>query len=193
MTLYIVVEERSDVFLIKRLVPPSRRQDVLYVPAVSPTRASALGAASSVRIDTGAPVILLLDARTVDEESIRYHTPDAESLLTYGGPPVRAELLLAVPELEVVLFHAPAMLERILGIEMTEEDRIEARYIPKKVLARLLERSGRFADTSALIEAIDDTSARCFAAHPLIQQLEALIADLRENPIPEEFRYLRTG
>ncbi|HEU4452313.1 MAG TPA: hypothetical protein VFR81_04605 [Longimicrobium sp.] len=193
MNVCIVVEEQSDVDLLKRIIPPERRQEVGFVRASRPTQYSAISAAQSVRSDHEVPIILLLDARTVDEESILYHWPDTESLLMYGGPPLRAELLFAVPELEVVLFHAPAELERLLGVRMTDEDRIEARFIPKKVLARLLERSGRFLDTAALVAAIDEEAAKRLACHPLIRQVVALLADLREHPVPKELRYLLTG
>ncbi|HEX8693026.1 MAG TPA: hypothetical protein VF746_11435 [Longimicrobium sp.] len=106
---------------------------------------------------------------------------------------MRSELVFAVPELEVVLFHDPEVLERLLGVEIPESARIEARFIPKKVLARLLEQSGRFAGELELVEALDDAAAKRLAQHPLVQQLEALIADVRAQPVPEQYRLRPTG
>jgi len=190
MMVYLVVEDATGVRLLERVLPSAGDRCVrlldgdgresLYVP-------------HSIRGAWGDSAVLLLNARSVDPENIDYQRENKEEVLAILGTPLRTELLFAVPELEAVLFHDPAILERLLGLEMTGEERIEARFIPKKVLARLLERSGRFADEAALIDALDEWAVRRIAEHPLIQELEALIAELRANPVTEEMLLRRTG
>jgi hypothetical protein len=189
----LVAEGAGSVQLLRRVLPSAG--DCCLRLLNGGDGRSALSMASSVRGAWEEPVILLLNARSVDQANVAYQRENKEDVLALAGPPLRAELVFAVPELEIALFCDPAILERTLGVEMTEEDRIEARFIPKKVLARLLERSGRFADEGALIDALDDWAVRRIAEHPLIGELEALIADVRENPVPEELRLLlrRTG
>lgn len=192
MRVYIVAEDAADVRLLERVLPPAARRCVELLSGGG-GNASALSLARSVRIDTGEPVILLVNARAVDEKNIAEQRWDTEFLLTSVGPPVRAELMFAIPELEVVLFHDPAVLERVLGMEIPERARIEARFIPKQVLAELIAASGRFADASELIAALGDDDARRLAEHPLIRQLEGLIADMQAEPVPAELRLRRAG
>ena len=187
----LVAEDAGSVHLLRRVLPSAG--DCCLRLLNGGDGRSALSMASSVRSAWEEPVILLLNARSVDPANVAYQRENKEDVLALAGPPLRAELVFAVPELEIVLFHDPVLLERLLGLEMTEEDRIEARFIPRKVLARLIQRSGRFADEAALIDALDDWAVRRIAEHPLIRELEALIADVRANPVPEELLLRRTG
>lgn len=187
----LVVEDASYVQLLKRVLPSAR--DCCLRLLNGGDGRSALSMASSVRGAWEEPVILLLNARSVDPENVAYQRENKEDVLALAGPPLRAELVFAVPELETVIFHDPALLEGVLGMEMTGEERIEARFIPKKVLARLIERSERFADFAQLIDALDEWAVRWIAEHPLIRELEALIADVRANPVKEELLLRRTG
>lgn len=191
MTINVVVEDATGVRLLERVLPSAGDRCVRLLDAGDGR--SAIYVPHSIRGSSGDSVVLLLSARSVDPENIEYQRENKEEVLAILGTPLRTELLFAVPELEAVLFHDLAVLERLLGLEMTEEDRIEARFIPKKVLARLLERSGRFVDEAALIDALDDWAVRRIVEHPLIRQLEALIADMRANPVREELLLRRTG
>lgn len=193
MMVNLVVEDATDVRLLKRVLRCAG-DGCLRLVEGGPGN-SALWKASSVREAWREPVVLFQNARSVDQENIDDQRDGKEEMLMLPSPPLRAEVLFAVPELEIVLFCDPAILERTLGVKMTEEDRIEARFIPKKVLARLIERSERFADAIQLIDALDDWAVRRIAEHPLIRELEALIVDVRSNPVPEELRLLlrRTG
>ena len=196
MTIYIVVKDRFQVAALKRILPSTRLLDIrILYGGPGGYRGNAISMAERVRSETGGePVILLIDAQTVDEESIADQDGDIGYFARSLGPPIRSELVFAVPEVEVVLFHDPEVLEGLLGIEISAEERVEARFIPRKVLARLIERSGRFADATEMVEAMDDEGARRLAAHPLVQQLERLIAEIREQrSVPAEPRLRRTG
>ena len=190
MMVNLIVEDVTDVRLLKRVLRCAGDACLRLIEAGSGR--SVLSLASSVRGAWREPVILLLAAHSVDEESMQVRREDEEDMLAMDGSPLRADLVFAVPELETVLFHDPAVLERLLSVALTEEDRIEARFIPKKVLARLIERS-RFADVTELIDALDEWAVRRVAEHPLIRKLEALIAEVRANPVKEELLLRRTG
>jgi hypothetical protein len=187
----LVVESAGYVQFLRRVLPSAG--DCCLRLLNGGDGRSALSMANSVRGAWEEPVILLLNARSVDPANVAYQRENKEDVLALAGPPLRAELVFAVPELEAVLFHDPSVLERTLGVEMTDEDRIEARFIPKQVLARLIERSERFADVAQLIDTLDDWAVRRIAEHPLIRELEALIADVRASPVPAEMLLRRTG
>ena len=191
MMVNLIVEESIDLRLLKRVLRCAG-DACLRLMEGGPGR-SALWRACSVHEVWREPVILLQNARSVDQLNIDLQRESKEEMLSMTGSSLRAELVFAVPELETVLFHDPAVLERLLGVAMTEEDRIEARFIPKKVLARLIERSERFADVAQLIDALDEWAVRRIGEHPLIRQLEALIAEVRANPAREELLLRRTG
>ena|GEM_PF-1957046 len=191
MTIYVVLEDATGVRLLERVLPSAGDRCVRLLDGGDAR--SAVYVPHSIRGSRGDSVVLLLSSRSVDPDNIDYQRENKEEVLAILGTPLRTELLFAVPELEAVLFQDPSVVERLLGIELTDEDRIEARFIPKRVLARLLERSGRFADEAALIDALDEWAVRRIAEHPLIRDLEALIADLRANPVSEEMLLRRTG
>lgn len=194
MKVFLVVQDDVDLALLRRLLPAARSADLQIIRGGTlGMRSSVISMAASIRSDDPFGVIALLDARTVDEASIVEQEVVAGDMMRYGGSAVRYELVFAVPEMEVVLFHDRALLERLLEVEMTAEEAVEARFIPGKVLARLIERSRRIAAVTELVGALDDWAARRIAEHPLIRQLEALVADVRANPVTEPELLRRTG
>lgn len=195
MIVYVVVQDELDVALLRRLLPSARSADVMIMPGGTlGFRSSVYTMATSIRCDDPFAAIAVMDARTVDEASIADQEVSLDEMLRLGcSSAARLELFLVVPEMEVVLFHDRALLERLLGVEMTAEEAVEARFIPRKVLARLIERSPRISAVTELVGALDDWAARRIAEHPLIRQLEALVAEVRESPVVEPELLRRTG
>lgn len=192
MRIYIVVEDRSGAELLKRLSRAARSPGVEIMEARGGPSA-ALALARSLRAGRGAPVLLVIDARSVDPESIAEQRVEIEDLLTSVGPAVPSHVVFAVPALEVVLFHQPEVIEEALGVEMTEREGIEARFIPKTVLSELLRRSPRIHDEMQLVAALDDVAAARLAGHPLIRTVEERIADIRGQYEEALTRLRRTG
>ncbi|HEX2205421.1 MAG TPA: hypothetical protein VHG91_19075 [Longimicrobium sp.] len=190
MNTHIVVEDAFAAALLERVLPSAGAPDIRIV--VGGAQMTALSMGCSLRVDRF-PVIVLLDARSVDEASIREQQREDEFFLCDVGPPLPAALVLAVPAAEVVLFHDVSALERLLAAPISERSRIEARFIPAQVLAERLRASGRFGSDVELVRALDAATAKRLSAHPLIQTLERHVAEFRAVLAPPATELRRTG
>jgi hypothetical protein len=172
---YVVAETTFHGRLIKRLLHVETLPEFVVVRGGRQT--SAIGLANSIQSNRGVPVVVVLDADTVEPRAIVEKRPDLEYLLNTrsfpAGPPPPAVLLMAVPQVEVVLFSDPEALECVLGRPLTEREKIEGEFRPRAVLDRLLAETGM--DGDAFLARINTRAAARFAAHPLIQSLVQFI------------------
>ncbi len=171
MTTYVVAETAFQGRLMKRLLHVGNLPE--FVVVRGGRQISAVRMATSIRSKRGVPVIVVLDADTVEPRAILEKRPDLEYLLNTGayprGPRPPALLVMALPQVEVVLFSDPEALECVLGRPLTEREKIEGEFRPRAVLERLL--ADTQMDEDALLERINPRAAACFAEHPLIREL----------------------
>lgn len=176
MKTYVVVETAFHVQLIERLLNAEDLPERVVVRGGR--RTSAIGLASSLGGERGVPVIVVVDSDTVEPHAIEERRELPEYLLNSGGyprgtpPPV---LIMAVPQVEVVLFSDHEALECVLSRQLTERERIEGEFRPRAVLDRLLAETGM--DHDALLARINPKAAARFAAHPLVQSLAQFVRD----------------
>ncbi|HEX6910175.1 MAG TPA: hypothetical protein VF142_07265, partial [Longimicrobium sp.] len=84
------------------------------------------------------PVIVVVDADSVEPENIWEQESGYKFLLPAGNcPGAPAEVLMAIPQVEAVLFSDHEALECILGRPLTEREKIEGEFRPRAVLDRL--------------------------------------------------------
>jgi hypothetical protein len=135
-------------------------------------RSSAVSLAASIVNHRPRPTVLVLDTDTVEPGAI--HEQESTARFLFAAPPsVPSSLLMAVPQVEVVVFGQAEALGCILGREPTEMELLEARFRPRGVLERLLAEVGM--DRAAFIERINPRAAGRFAEHPLVQSLADFI------------------
>jgi hypothetical protein len=98
-----------------------------------------------------------------------------------GNAAFPRRLVLAIPQVEAVLFSDRVGLENALGKEMTDDEAFEARFRPKAVFYRLLGGDQKNAQERALavIDAIDETSLRRMAAHPVIREIQEFVEEVQ--------------
>jgi hypothetical protein len=170
---YIVVEAAFHARLIERLLRVGSLPEFAVVRGGRGT--SAVSLASALHSDPGVPVIVVLNADTVEPLAIEESRASYAYLLRTGSytPGMRSALLMAVPQVEVVLFSDPEALECVLGRPLTEREKIEGEFRPRAVLDRLLAETG--VDGDAFLARINTRAAARFAAHPLIQSLVQFI------------------
>lgn len=153
MCVYVVTEGPSDADLVEFLLEPEihERQSaddregierVRVVPGGGQSGAISLG--RSLLALKRQPVALLVDADTNDEERIEEFRDFLirELRITAGDTPFR--VLIAVPVIESILFQSPSTTEWIreqLGEPVSAEYLLEAKYDPKKLTAKLLEKA----------------------------------------------------
>ncbi|HEX6037500.1 hypothetical protein [Longimicrobium sp.] len=120
------------------------------------------------------PVIVVLDSDSVEPENIWEQESTYRYLVPAGDfPGCPADVLMAVPQVEAVLFSDHDALACILGRELTEREKIEGEFRPRAVLDRLLADVGM--DRDAFLRKIPPQAATRFAAHSIVQSIAAFV------------------
>ena len=140
MAAYIVVEGNRDKALVEKLLPDDLLRSSVLVPGGG--YSGALSLAHSLAVVRRQPIALVVDSDSVNPEAIRDRRSRALEMLTFNAGSVRCKVILAVPELEVVLRDDPCLLERVAGSSIPEVVRVRAEAQPKAALETWLRDSG---------------------------------------------------
>lgn len=177
---YVVTEKPFNGDLLMRLLPADVRAEVGTRSGL--VRADAASIARSIASGRLCPVLLVMNARGVDEDLVLEECDLLREVTGPGLPNAPVDILMAVPEMEIVLFHEPCELERVLGVAMTVEERVEARFQPGVVLDRLIARSPAVHSRDELLERVDDGLVSAAARHPLVREAKRFLAE--SIPLP---------
>ncbi len=172
MTPYVMTETPFAARMLERLLSTVKLpvHEVLH----GGRKTGAVMRGNTVLNGWNAPVVVVVDADSVEPANIWEQESGYRFLLPAGDfPGAPAEILMAIPQVEAVLFGDHEGLECILGRPLTEREKIEGEFRPRAVLDRLLADAGM--DRDALLERISPREAAQFAAHPLVQSLAAFI------------------
>lgn len=112
------------------------------------------------------PVAVVMSADSTIERAVS-NTRAWNQTLLYAP---FGKLFLAVPQVEAVLFHSPHLVERMLGVRLSDDDAIRAEYEPRRIYERL---GGTVKD----IETLPDIDAMRLGHHPLMNDLIAYVSE----------------
>jgi hypothetical protein len=151
MIAYIVTEDTFDEKLLKRLLPGELLRDVFIVAAGG--LSDGISMARSLAVRRQVPLLLVFDSDSVDSGLIEQRRSEIEYIV--AGVSIKPiKVVMAVPQLEGVLFGDRELVQRWFGDRLTQEDLIRAEYQPRMVLERLVEGSGMSVE--GLIEGLSD-------------------------------------
>ncbi|HEV7589802.1 MAG TPA: hypothetical protein VGO40_16935 [Longimicrobium sp.] len=138
------------------------------------------------------PTVLLLDADTLEHRML------TQSRLTVGGILDRCHgrtpyrLILAIPQVEAILFSDREGLENALGRAVADLDWFEARFRPRAVFRRLLGEGDFEEKALTVIDALDDVALRRMARHPVVREIRSFMTEVQE-PAAKRARVRRAG
>jgi hypothetical protein len=136
MTVCVVVEGQFDGELLKSLIKAKglKRTRVF----VGGNRSSAESLASSLMVVKQLPVVLVLDAEAHDPSKIESIRRQLEALVGAITSEEEWKLILMAPELEILFFRVPGLLES-LGLPAPSSEQLKiAEYVPSKVLEEIV-------------------------------------------------------
>lgn len=137
--------------------------------------------------DDRARAICVVDAESTNPSIAHGIQEDLWFLVSH---PPYVTIHMAVPEVAAVLFQSPDQLAEILGLDVTQEDRIRAEYVPGEILNALIERSPRVHSIEELVEQIGDEYASRMREHPLMREVAcSLECALAAPRVPAEMDY----
>jgi hypothetical protein len=127
------------------------------------------------------PTVLLLDSDSLEERAIVEQQLEIGGYLRRGSGGHPNRLILAIPQVEAVLFADRAGLEKALAKKITDEEAFEARFRPKAVFYRLLGKQNATERAIAVIDRLSDDALRRMAEHPVIQEIRQFIDEVRHD------------
>jgi len=138
------------------------------------------------------PAVLLLDSDTLEERLLMERRHTVEVILDRGHGRTPYRLILAVPQVETILFSDREGLEKALGRKIADPDWFEARFRPRAVLRRLLGDRDYKEAALEVIDALDDAALLRMARHSIVQEILGFIAEVQE-PASKRARVRRAG
>lgn len=172
MTCHIVTEGQSDAEVVKALLRPESEQcpGKLRVWAAGGWSA-ADSLARTVLVTRAEPVALLVDAGTVDESRVAERMAFLEASLRQVGGERGWQVLVAVPEVEGLLFQDRGTLERLIGKQVTEAQMLRGRYEPTRVLRELT--GGKSA--AEALQSASDLDLSALREVPWVRELRSFL------------------
>lgn len=178
---YVFVEGQPDADFLKKILPPDAQDDVEIV--VAGEGSAVLSLARSFLVKRRVPAVVFQDADTVNPDLLRERRVGAEELIHAAAGTIPAKVILAVPELESYFFHAPELIERVMGRKLPPELIYLGKRDPIGVLGQVSIDAPRKWNTNRAIQLMDALDIEQIRK---AETLEELTAFLRSQPNPEE-------
>lgn len=172
MNAYIVVEGESVADLIRRLIPADLGEGIAVVAAEG--RSSAVSLSRTILGARQTPTALVLDSETTSEALAEEQRTMLDDLLRSAAGATPYRVVLALPEIEAILFSAPEVLEGITGAGLSETDRITARFRPKETLARFIRPAG-LSSVAELVSRLSESDLTYLRRDRLVSELIAFV------------------
>ena len=187
MNVYAIFDSIASARIVDRVVG-----DPSIMLASGDVRSSAIMMACGALSRERTPSVLVLDSDSLEERVLVVEQVEIGGILDdcHGRIPYR--LVLAIPQVEAILFSDREGFEKALGRKVAEEDWFEARFRPRAVLRRLLDGSDYEQAVRSLVDALDDAALRRMARHPIIREIREFIAEVQE-PASKRARVRRAG
>ena len=183
LRVYLVAEGPCHVEFLAKLLPDARRAGAKFVDGKG--KSSARSLARSLVAARHEPVALVLDADTTEEHLVREQRLITREFLRMASPGVPTEVRLAVPSIEIVFFADRALLSRIVGVKVPDDEWISGQFQPKKTLETLLSRAPVPSDYRQFLARLNETDAARLAQHPFIREIQDFIEQATRSRVAE--------
>lgn len=177
---YIVVEHPTDAVILRAILPETLLEEAKFVNGQG--RYGAESMARKLLITERLPTVLVIDADAEHTAIVQEQQQDLDCVLRQAAAGIPYQILLAVPEIEVVFFQDRKILESLLGHQLTDLEWHLAQQQPKALLDTLPGGSSAFV-TQTLMD-LEDGHREVFRQHPLLQKLSQFLAAQRNLSDP---------
>jgi hypothetical protein len=175
MNVYAIFDSLPSARLISRLVVDPR-----LIVAIADVRSSAIMGACGTIVRELTPTILVLDSDSLEDRAIMEERADVGAILASCEKRVPYRLILAVPQVEAILFSERDGFEQALGWKVTEQDWFEARFRPRAVFRRLLGEGDYAQSAMAVIDRLDESALRRMRRHPVVREIAEFIPQVQK-------------
>jgi hypothetical protein len=181
MKTYIVVENPFDMELLHETLSPSTLANTRFV--IGGGKSSGVSLARSLLSDRVEPVLLVMDADTVNSEAIHEQEKEYSELLGSVAINTLYDVILAVPELEIILFQDIDTLSRLLNTPIDQEMVINSAFEPRKTLDILFKKNTHaIRNRHQLVRLLDEDARKKLGHHPIIKRINEFVLNAAEAP-----------
>lgn len=176
MKTYIVVEGSNDAEILRVILPSKtlRNSHIL----VGGGKSSGVSLARSLISDRGDPLLLVMDADTVHHEAILEQEKELRELLGAVAIHTPYDVILAIPQLEVIFFQDLGVLANTLQLPIDHEVAVNGAYEPQKALNALFKQSPYHIQSQGqFLQLLNDTTRHHIAQHPIIQKIVEFVSN----------------
>lgn len=175
---YILTEGNQDIVILKRLIPQPIIQEIKFVDGSGQYGAQSL--ASTLLATRSIPVALVTDTDTEDDSLVSEQLDTLNYLLRQASPGIPFKVLLAIPEIEIVLLQNRQLIEKLAERNFTDLEWQLAQSKPKRFLEAVFGKD-TLVSQKILTSASDD-EIQTLQQHPLIQDLINFLSSVAVKP-----------
>ncbi|WP_375472353.1 hypothetical protein [uncultured Nostoc sp.] len=175
---YILTEGNRDIVILKCLLPQPIIQEIKFVDGSGQYGAQSL--ASTLLATRSIPVALVTDADTEDDSLVSEQLDTLNYLLRQASPGIPFKVLLAVPEIEIILVQNRPLIEKLAERTFTDLEWQLAQSKPKMFLEAVLGK-----DTPVIQKILTSASndeIQTLQQYPLIQDLINFLSLVAATP-----------
>ncbi|MEQ9000272.1 MAG: hypothetical protein RID53_27670 [Coleofasciculus sp. B1-GNL1-01] len=176
---YILTEGSLDKQLLKTVLPEKCLNNVEVVEAGGLYAVKSL--ARSLLVRRQVPVIIVVDADSVDPEFIQERIENIEQIVKRVAVNTPVKVITAVPEMETIFFQDVSLLSRLLGYTPPQDVLNLASFQPKRALEQLLSQSKEVQNQLQIIAQLKYEGAEILRQAPFIQEIIHFIESVRET------------
>jgi hypothetical protein len=187
MNVYAIFDSIASARIVDRVV-----DDPSVMLASGDVRSSAIMMSCGALSRERTPTVLVLDSDSLEERVMLVEQAEIGGILDDCRGRIPYRLVLAIPQVEAILFSDREGFEKALSRKVADEEWFEARFRPRAVLRRLLAGGDYEQAVRTLVDALDDAALRRMARHSIVQEIRGFIAEVRE-PASKRARVRRAG
>ena len=177
---YIVTESNSSTLVLQQLLPKHIMSNIKFVSCTNYD--SAQNIAGNLLLIKQRPVALILDADSIDPETISDRRVMNEELLRFSAV-APFQVILAVPEIEILLFQDREVVEELFDQEISDVDWVRAEFIPRTILQKLLTQNSHPDTLEQLLDRLTPPMIAKLRNHPLLQEVTEFLAQVSDTQL----------
>lgn len=176
---FIVTHGRPNAELLRRVLPAefADRVDVLDAGWSSSVKSMA----RTLLVTRRKPVAIVVDADSDDRFQAGVMANDIEEVVELAARGVPMKVLVAIPELEAVLFRAPGLIARVFGDRATAEVLDLARRSPRQALKSLDDAGDIQSARRKILPELTESDLAAIRESDVIRELIAFLHDVLEG------------
>lgn len=173
----IVVEGPVDHALLDRLLDDLREEHPFHIIEAR-GRNAARPVARRELVTKQAPVVLVLDSDTTNEDEASRQLRELHDYLSWNTWGNSFKIVQFVPEIEVLFFELPKVLESIIGKKVDEVAAGAGKAAPRRVLSLLVPSLDRIA----LVKKLKPADLDALRKHPKLVELRTFLTTSIPQP-----------